>query len=134
MEYLSQHKDFNVQVTKPTEFDRARAFEITRDALNRNPSIIGAFAHNDVIALGVSDAWSVTTRIPICIVGYNATNEGIAAIKDGRINATINQFPEKIGQMALENALNAQKGDVLPPEIVIQPDIITRENLTLPFK
>ena len=64
----------------------------------------------------------------IMVVGFDATDDAIAAIKEGRMAATIAQQPDLIGSTAIENAAKLINGQSIPTSIPVEVTLITAEN------
>lgn len=131
---LSNYSSIRTLTSPPGEFNRTRAFEITKDYLKEHPEINGVFAFNDLMALGVSDAMAVNKIKNLVIVGYDATEEGIKAVKEGRIDATITQSPYTIGKSGVESALKLLNGVKVEQRIYTNTELVNREKLQLPFQ
>jgi len=95
--------------------------------LQANGDIKAVFAANDEMALGAVEAVSGAGK-NVIIVGFDATDDAIAAIKEGRMAATIAQQPDLIGSTAIENALKLIGGEAIPSSIPVEVTLITKEN------
>jgi len=62
------------------------------------------------------------------VVGFDATDDAIEAIKNGRMAGTIAQKPELIGSTAVDNALKLIKGESIEKSIPVEVTLITKEN------
>lgn len=80
--------------------------------LDDKPAIDAVLAANDAMGIGAADALAqagyAIASIPI--VGVDATAEGRAAIRDGRLNFTVFQNPEAQGAGAVEAAMSLLGG------------------------
>ncbi len=117
----------------PGNFDREKAFLAYHSLNAAHPGVQGIFATNDVMAIAISEAVKSGRKKPLCIIGFNATQEGLAALKEGRIDGTINQHPEKTAEIAVRSALRALKKEKLPPRQLVTPELITKETFQMPF-
>lgn len=54
--------------------------------------------------------------------------DAIAAIKAGKMAATIAQQPDLIGQTAIENAIKVINGETIPTSIPVEVKLITKDN------
>ena len=100
-------------VRKDGNWERGRAREIMEAALNTGkPDAV--FACSDEMALGAITALESTglNRIawPI-VVGFDATADGVAAVRDGRMAATIKQNPKEIGEQGVKDAYELATGN-----------------------
>ena len=59
-------------------------------------------------------------------VGFDATDDAIAAVKAGRMAATVAQQPELIDSTAVENAVNLINGVSIPSSIPVEVTLITK--------
>ena len=82
------------------DFDSGKAFNITTQLLAANSSIDAIFNANDDNAIGASRAIKQADRFApigdpkhIIITGIDGTEQGLNAIRTGRIDATISQNP-----------------------------------------
>ncbi len=104
---------------------RDKAMNITEDAIQRfGEQLVGIFGVNDDTSLGALSSVERAKRLSdISIVGYDAGEESIAAIKAGKIVGDTIQFPSKMGQMAIDVALEYLSGrktefpDFMPVEV-----------------
>ena len=86
--------------------------------LQSNSDIKGVFAHNDEMALGAVEA--IGSR-NIIVVGFDSTDDAVAAIKKGKMAATVAQKPDLMGATAVETAIKIING-----EAVDQKDLKTK--------
>lgn len=119
-----------IVATYPADFDRQTAEAITYKVLKNNPSINAIFAQNDLMALGAADAVDTLKR-DVVIVGYDGIPEAITAIKNGKIDATVQQQPQKMGKMAADVAVNYLQGVPLKldPNHDVEVKLITKKNI-----
>ncbi|WP_059104765.1 ribose ABC transporter substrate-binding protein RbsB [Shouchella shacheensis] len=113
-------------VTKQTaNFDRAEGLTVMENILQSNPDIEGVFAHNDEMALGALEAISASDNEDIVVVGFDATEDAVAAVEDGRMAGTVAQQPTLIGEEALETANDVLNGEEVEEFIPVELEIIT---------
>ena len=115
-------------VAKQTaNFDRAQGMSVMENMLQGNPDIQAVFAANDEMALGALEAISGAGK-DIMVVGFDATDDAIEAIRAGRMAATIAQQPKLIGSTAVENAQKLISGQGIAPSIPVEVTLITAAN------
>ena len=63
----------------------------------------------------------------VLVVGFDATDDAIAAINEGRMAATIAQQPDLIGKTAVENAVKLIAGEAIEANIPVEVALVTAE-------
>lgn len=128
------------QQDNPTD-NIAGAEPLMANLLTKFPNLKAVFAYNDESAIGAAQAvlnanktlYSKDHPEGIMIVGYNAEQSGIDAIKQGKQYATFNLNPVKAGIASVDviSQLLVDKKDAatLPKEIVIPSPLIHAGNL-----
>ncbi len=116
-----------VVASQVANFDRTQGMSVMENILQANGDIKAVFAANDEMALGAAEAISGAGK-DILVVGFDATDDAIAAIKEGKMAATIAQQPELIGATAIENAIKLIAGETIPTSIPVEVTLVTREN------
>ena len=116
-------------VAKQTaNFDRTQGMSVMENMLQANPDIQAVFAANDEMALGAVEAISASGK-DIMVVGFDATDDAIEAIKAGRMDATIAQQPALIGKTAVENAAKLIAGQTIPTAIPVEVTLVNITNV-----
>jgi len=116
-------------VAKQTaNFDRTQGMSVMENMLQANGDIQGVFAANDEMALGAVEAIAGAGK-DIVVVGFDATDDAIAAIREGRMDGTIAQQPALIGKTAVENAYNLTHGVSIPKSIPVEVTLVTADNV-----
>lgn len=91
-------------VAKQTaNFDRAQGLSVMENILVAQPDIAAVFAHNDEMALGALQAIQASGR-DILVVGFDATDDAVAAVKACTMAATVAQQPAMLGDEAVRAA------------------------------
>ena len=106
--YLKDYPEIRT-VVKGGDWERESAFSICKEMFKSSRDIRAVFTCNDLMALGASDAAQYTGMDKLVIVGFDGTQQGITAIREGRINGTVTQSPYEIGKLGVENALHLCK-------------------------
>ena len=105
-------------------FDRAKGLTVMENILQAHSDLQGVFAQNDEMALGASEAASSKGK-DFIIVGFDGTEDGLKAIKDGKMSATIAQKPEEMGKLALQAAYDHFAGKKVDEKIDSPLDLVT---------
>ena len=120
-------KKLNVVAKQTAKFDRTEGMSVMENMLQAHPDIQAVFAANDEMALGALEAVSGAGK-KVLVVGFDATDDAIEAIKAGRMAATIAQQPDLIGKTAVENAVKLINGKGIAPSIPVEVTLITAAN------
>lgn len=120
-------KDLEIVASQTADFDRTKGMSVMENILQGNADIQAVFAANDEMALGAVEAVSGSKK-DVLVVGFDATDDAIEAIKKGRMGATIAQQPDLIGSTAVENAIKLINGKSIPKQIPVEVTLITKEN------
>ena len=121
-------KKLKVVASQTADFDRTQGMTVMENMLQADSSIQAVFAGNDEMALGAVEAISGAKK-DVLVVGFDATDDAIEAIRQGRMGATIAQQPALIGSTAVENAIKLTKGESIPKEIPVEVTLITKDNV-----
>lgn len=115
----------NVVASQTANFNRTEVMSVMENMLQVDGDIKAVFAANDEMALGAVEAMSGAGK-NVLVVGFDATDDAIAAVKAGRMAATVAQQPELIGSTAVENAVNLINGVSIPSSIPVEVTLITK--------
>lgn len=115
-----------VLAKQSADFDRTKGLTVAENILQANPDVKAFFAQNDEMALGAIGAAKSAGK-DIVIVGFDGTDDGIKAIKDGTLAATIAQQPDKMGEMAIEAAAKIAKGDNVEKNIAVDLKLVEKQ-------
>lgn len=110
--------------SQPADFDRTKGLNVMENLLAANPNTQAVFAQNDEMALGAMSAIAAAGK-EIIIVGFDGTDEGIAAVKRGKLAATIAQQPELIGATGIETAHKVLQGEKVAKAIPVPLKVVT---------
>ncbi|MBW6455843.1 MAG: D-ribose ABC transporter substrate-binding protein [Trueperaceae bacterium] len=97
-------------------FNRAEGLTVMENILTAQPQIEAVFAHNDEMALGALQAIEASGR-DILVVGFDANDDAVAAVRACRMTATVAQQPAMLGAEAVEAAADIVEGGA-PAETV----------------
>lgn len=111
-------------VTQQTaNFNRGDGLTVMENILQGHPTIKGVFAHNDEMALGALEAIKASGK-NIVVIGFDATDDAVAAVEKGELAGTIAQKPELIGQTAIEAAVQALEGNDVEDFIPVELELV----------
>ncbi|QMT17058.1 ribose ABC transporter substrate-binding protein RbsB [Planococcus maritimus] len=116
-------ESLDVVAKQTANFNRAEGLSVMENILQANPDVTGVFAHNDEMALGALEAIEAAGK-EVAVVGFDATNDAVAAVEEGRLDGTIAQKPELIGEMAVETAVQHLDGEEVEASIPVELELI----------
>lgn len=113
-------------VAKQTaDFDRTKGLSVMENILQAQPEIQAVFAHNDEMALGALKAIEASKR-NIIIVGFDAIEDAVKAVQDGKLAATVAQQPKLIGALGVETASKILNGEKVEKNIPVELKLVTK--------
>ncbi len=92
--------------------------------LQAQPEIKAVFAHNDEMALGALKAIEASGR-DIMVVGFDATDDAVMSVEEGKMAATVAQLPSKIGELGVASAFKLIEGETLDAYVPVELKLIT---------
>ena len=118
--FMKAVKSENMQLlaSQPADFDRTKGLNVMENLLSSQPQTQAVFAQNDEMALGAFRAVQASGK-EILIVGFDGTEDGIAAVKRGLLGATIAQQPSLIGEIGVESAVAVLTGKTVAKSIPV---------------
>ena len=118
--------NLNVVSKQTADFDRTKGLSVMENILQGNKDIKAVFAQNDEMALGAYKALEDAGLNDVLVVGFDATSDAVASVKDGKMSATIAQQPDLIGSLGIETADNIIKGETVEAFIPVELQLITK--------
>lgn len=118
--------DIEVVAKQVADFDRTKGLSVMENILQAEPEINAVFAHNDEMALGALKAIEASGR-DIMVVGFDATDDAVMAVNEGKMAATVAQQPNLIGSLGVDAAKKVIDGEKLDAYIPVALKLITNE-------
>lgn len=104
-------------------FDRGEGLTVMENMLQANPGIQAVFAQNDEMALGALEAIEATGKA-IKVIGFDATDDAIVKVEEGKLAATVAQKPEEIGKAAIETAVAFLNGETVEEFVPVELELV----------
>ena len=114
----------DVVAKQSADFDRTKGLTVMENILQAQPEINAVFAHNDEMALGALKAIEASGRKNIIVVGFDATDDAVAAVKSGSLSATVAQKPAEIGAIGVEVASKIIKKENVKENVPVALELI----------
>lgn len=115
----------DVVAKQTANFNRAEGLTVMENILQSNPDIKGVFAHNDEMALGALEAIEASGK-EIIVIGFDATDDAVASVEEGRLAGTVAQKPDLIGMSAIETAIAFLNGEKVEESIPVELELIKK--------
>lgn len=132
-EAISREPGLQVAASQTANWERDQGYNVVQNLLQAQTGVRGIFACNDLMALGAVEAIAAARKTgQIVVVGFDATDDARRAILKGTMDASVAQHPVEMGKLAVESAVALVRGTVLPAEIPVPVDLVTRDSLEKP--
>lgn len=114
------------------EFDRAKALEVLESILQAHPDIDAVFCGNDAMAMGAYQALLAAGKAKtVKVFGFDGADDVLKSVAEGKIVATVMQFPETMARSAAENADLYFKGKRdFPQRVPVGVELVTIDNVS----
>ncbi|WP_170008259.1 ribose ABC transporter substrate-binding protein RbsB [Bacillus fonticola] len=121
---VSAAAGFEVVAKQTANFDRAEGLSVMENIIQSNPEFDAVFAHNDEMALGALQALEAAGMEDVIVVGFDATADAVAAVEEGRMDATVAQKPDLMGAQAVEAAEKVLAGETVDEFIPVELELV----------
>ncbi len=127
---LAEYPDVEVVFSQTANWKTDEALKIVENWLQTGTQIDAIVAQNDGMALGALKAVEdAQMQDQIKVYGLDAVPDALAAVKDGRLAATVSQSTAEQGAGAMEAAYKIVTGETVDAEILVGHTLITVENV-----
>ena len=130
-EILAKNPGMKLLADQTADWDRAKAMTLMENWIQSyGPRIDAVFAHNDEMAIGAVIALEQAKRKDkVVVTGVDAIADGLQAVKQGRLDATVFQDAKLQGATAVETAVKIVRKQPYAKETFIPFQLVTRENV-----
>jgi ABC-type sugar transport system substrate-binding protein len=114
----------------PTDCDQVKGVDAADDILATHPDVTAIYGACGPPIIGALESISNADRTPesIVVVGFDASSDEVAAIIAGTQDASVAQFPSKMGELGIETAYKAVIGEAVEANVDTGTAIVTKEN------
>jgi ribose transport system substrate-binding protein len=121
---------FTVVASVPGNWDRQIAYDAASTILQQNPDLVGFYANNDGMALGVVEAVKAAgLQDKVVVFGTDGISDAYASIRAGDLTGTVDSFPVLTGEVAMEAAVRLLGKQALPRVVSTPQALITKDNV-----
>ncbi|HLS09260.1 D-ribose ABC transporter substrate-binding protein [Lentibacillus sp.] len=118
--------DLEVVAQQSANFNRSEGLTVMENIIQSTDNIDAVFAHNDEMALGAVEALQSNSMLEdVLVVGFDATDDAVAAVEEGTMDATIAQQPELIGENAIDAVGSVVNDESLDEFIPVELQMVT---------
>jgi ABC-type sugar transport system substrate-binding protein len=129
---VDRYPGLKMVAQQSAEFDRSKALEVLEALLQRNPDINAVFCGNDAMAMGAYQALLAAKKADkVKVFGFDGADDVVKAVAEGKIAATVMQFPKTMARSAAENADKYIKGQrTFPQRTPVAVELVTKANVS----
>jgi len=110
-----------------------QAYDTALSLLKDKPSLNAIMAMNEPAALGSAKAIKELNRAgAVRLVAFDSSLYEIKLLEEGSLNAIIVQKPFNMGYLGVKNALRQLEGKKIDRETLIDPLVVTKDNMYSP--
>ncbi|MEU8511018.1 substrate-binding domain-containing protein [Kitasatospora sp. NPDC048722] len=126
---LEAYPGIEVVAQQPADFDRTKGLDVMSNLLQAHPDVQGVIAANDEMALGAVKALGSRAGESVQVVGFDGTPDGLKAVEQGTLYASVAQQPSQLGKIAVDNAVKAIKGEKVEETVKVPVKVVTKETV-----
>ena len=119
---------FDIVASLPTDCDQTKGLDAAQDILTANPDVTAIYGACGPPIIGALEAVADAGSSAL-LVGFDAGPDELAAIAAGTELGSVAQFPDKMGSMGAQAALDAINGVAVEPNIDTGTAMVTAENV-----
>jgi ribose transport system substrate-binding protein len=93
------------------------------------PLIDAVFAANPAMTLGAAQAIENVQADTVFVVGFGASTETVAAVKNGTIEAIVIELPKRLGAIAVDMMTRHLNGEQIPQVVDSGFTLVTRDTI-----
>lgn len=121
-----KNSDFDLVAKQSADFDRTKGLSVMENIIQSKGEIDAVFAQNDEMALGAQKALEDAKMNDVLVVGFDATDDAVEAVKNGKMAATVAQQPILIGEVAVKAVDKFLKGEKIDSFIPVELKLVTK--------
>jgi inositol transport system substrate-binding protein len=129
--FRSAGPQYQIVAEQSANWQREAGLTVTQNILTslgaQIPQVI--LCEDDDMALGALEALRTSGISGVKVLGFNATPEALARVRDGEMAATVEQSPARQARAALEQLVAKIRKHTQIPGASITPILITKANL-----
>jgi len=122
--------DVTIVQKLPTDCDQVKGQDAADAILTANPDVKAIYGACGPPIIGALESIKNAGRAPdsIIVVGFDASPDEIAAIEAGTEDASVAQFPAKMGELGVDTVYKAVLGESIEANVDTGTAIVTKDN------
>ncbi len=125
---FSENKNIQLAASATAHWKVDEAYQVTSQLFKQYPDIKLIFAANDMMAMGTLQYLKENGIKDVQVAAYDALKEVMPMLKDGTLQATIDQQAAIQAYTGVQFAIRALHGEKLQPVTLLDVLLVTREN------
>ncbi len=127
MKAFEEFSGIQLVASQSANWATEEALNVMTNILQANPDLNGVFCANDMMAFGAVQAIEAAGKTDqIKVAGYDALEQALAYIQEGKMIATIDQRPDLVGYQGVVFCLDKIGGKTVPDEYMVTLENITK--------
>lgn len=128
---VDRYPGWKMVAQQAADCDRAKALEVMESILQANDDVDAVFCGNDAMAMGAYQALVSAGRAnSVKVFGFDGAGEVVDLVADGKIAATVMQYPRVMSQTAAEYADQYLQGKRdFEQKTSVAVDLVTPDNV-----
>ena len=122
---FNENKNINIVASETANWKIDEANTVINKVFEKNPEIGAVFCANDMMALGVIEYLNKANKQNVLIAGFDDLDEVQDAIKNNKMDVTINQQADIQGYTGVKYAVDMLNGEKVPLETMIEVKVIS---------
>ena len=112
------------------EWSQDEGFQLTQNMLQAHPEVKIVWGQADALALGAAQAVKVANpKHRIWVAGFDGDTAALKALKKGVFDVTATQQTQRMGRMAVDDAIKLVEGKKVPPIQLLPATLTTKKNV-----
>lgn len=129
IEAVKEKSDIEILADESANWRMDDALSACTRLLREHDNVNAIFCANDAMALGALQALDLLDLSgKVLLTGYGNSDLVRYEMQKGRVHATAEQHPERMGRLSVELAARGLRGEALPPYTSTPIDIITHDS------
>jgi ribose transport system substrate-binding protein len=125
---FGENKNIQVVASESANWKIDEAYNVSARLFKDHPDVKLVFCANDMMAFGVIQYLQENGKTDVKVAAYDALAEAMPMLKNGSLQATIDQQAAIQAYTGVQYAIQALKGEQLPPVTLLAVLLVTKEN------